>query len=328
MQRYTLTGDAHDRLALSKVDIRGPGAGEVAVDIQAASLNYRDLLVAQRDRGIVPLSDGAGVVSEVGEGVSNHSPGDRVVIGFMPDWVDGPITEAKKASSLGGQKVDGVLAERVVVPADGIVRIPDAMTFEHAASLPCAGVTAWCALFERRPVQPGETVLLLGTGGVSIFALKLAKMAGARVIITSSSDEKLARAKALGADHVVNYRKTPSWGDEVVRLTGGVGADLAVDVAGPATLNQTIRATRFDGRISLMGVLTGFNGPIETGALLGKRITLQGIYVGSVAALAAVVNSRIEPEIDRVFDFDRANAAYDALSDANHFGKLVIRVGR
>ncbi|MFC3058596.1 zinc-dependent alcohol dehydrogenase family protein [Paenirhodobacter populi] len=327
MQRYILTGNENPRLKLTQGDVRPPEKGEVAVDLRAASLNYRDLVIARNFKDVVPLSDGAGIVSAVGEGVDGWKVGDRVVIGFMPGWVEGPITPAKKATSLGGQTMDGVLTERIVVPSNSIVRIPDTMTFEEAATLPCAGVTAFSALFERRPLQPGETVLLLGTGGVSIFALQLAKLAGARVIITSSSDEKLERARALGADGMINYRHTPAWEDEVLRLTDGVGADLAVDVAGPATLSQTLKATRFDGRISLMGVLTGFDGHIDTGAILEKRITLQGIYVGPVATLAALVRTGIKPQVDQVFPFAEAEAAYNALRDAGHFGKLVVNIG-
>ncbi|WP_107676211.1 NAD(P)-dependent alcohol dehydrogenase [Agrobacterium sp. LAD9] len=327
MQRYILTGNENPRLKLTSGNVRQPEKGEVAVDLRAASLNFRDLIIARNFKDVVPLSDGAGIVSAVGEQVDGWKVDDRVVIGFMPGWVDGPITAAKKATSLGGQTMDGVLTERIVVPADSIVRIPDAMTFEEAATLPCAGVTAFAALFERRPVQPGETVLLLGTGGVSIFALQLAKKAGARVIITSSSDEKLDRARTLGADEVINYRRTPAWQDEVLKLTDGIGADLAVDVAGPATLSQTLAATRFDGRISLMGVLTGFDGHIDTGAILEKRITLQGIYVGPVATLTSLVKTGITPQVDQVFPFEEAEAGYNALRDAGHFGKLVIKIG-
>ena len=327
MQHYILTGNETPRLKLTSGAQRQPFRGEVAVDLRAASLNYRDLIVAKNAKDNVPLSDGAGVISAVGEGVEGWKVGDRVVIGFMTGWVDGPITPAKQATSLGGQSMNGVLTEQIVVPADSIVRIPDTMTFEEASTLPCAGVTAFAALFERRPIQPGETVLLLGTGGVSIFALQLAKQAGARVIITSSSDEKLARARALGADAVINYNTTPEWQDEVLKLTDGVGADLAVDVGGPATLNKTLAATRFDGRISLMGVLTGFNGHIDTAVILSKRITLQGIYVGSVAMLSALVKTGIKPQVDQVFPFSEAEAAYDALRDAGHFGKLVIKIG-
>jgi NADPH:quinone reductase-like Zn-dependent oxidoreductase len=328
MRRYTLTGRDNPRLILGDIQEARPGRGEIAVDLKAASLNYRDLLVAKSARDVVPLSDGAGVISSVGDGVEGFAAGDRVVIAFMPGWIDGEFTEAKKASSLGEPGMNGVLTERIVAPASGVVRIPDTMTFEEAATLPCAGVTAWTALFERRPLQPGEIVLLLGTGGVSIFALQLAKKAGARVIITSSSDGKLARAKALGADHVINYRQHPEWEDEVLRLTNGLGVDLAVEVGGPATLSKTLKATRFGGRVSLMGVLTGFNGPVDTGAILRKRITLQGIFVGSVAMLQALVRTGISPQIDQVFAFEDAEAAYDALQSANHFGKLVVQIGR
>ncbi len=327
MRSYRLTG--HDNPTVVLGDSQDPtvGRGDVLVDLRAASLNYRDLVVAGRTKQTIPLSDGAGVVSALGAEVGGLKVGDRVVIGFMPGWVEGEFTAAKQQTGLGGPGVDGVLAERIAVPASGVVAVPDALSFEQAATLPCAGVTAWSALFERRPVQPGETVLLLGTGGVSIFALQLAKAAGARVIITSSSDEKLERARALGADHLINYRQRPDWEAEVRRLTDGLGADLSVDVAGPATLNETLKATRFGGRISLMGVLTGFSGPIDTAAILEKRITLQGIYVGPVSTLGALTRTGITPQIDRIFSFEDADAAYGALRRADHFGKLVVRIG-
>lgn len=327
MRCYKLTGHDSPTLALGDAPDPSPKPGEVVVDLRAASLNYRDLLVAGNAKGSIPLSDGAGVVTKVGDDVVGIAVGDRVVIAFMPGWVEGDFSEAKQATSLGGAEVDGVLAERIAVAANAVVRIPDTMTFEQASTLPCAGVTAWSALFERRPLQPGETVLLLGTGGVSIFALQLAKTAGAKVIMTSSADHKLERAGALGADHLINYRKTPDWASEVLRLTDGRGADLSVDVAGPATLNDTLRATRADGRISLMGVLTGFDGPINTSAILQRRITLQGIYVGSVATLRSLTQAAIVPQVDRVFDFEDAEEAYRSLRTAGHVGKLVVRIG-
>ncbi|MFY7960889.1 MAG: zinc-dependent alcohol dehydrogenase family protein [Elsteraceae bacterium] len=326
MKAYHLTGNADPKLAAVTRPDPVAGPGQILIDLKAASLNYRDLLQAGSVSGIIPLSDGAGLVAAVGAGVSVWKPGDRVVIGFMPGWVDGEFSQAKQDSSLGGGTVDGVLAQRIAVAADAVVRIPEGMSFEEAACLPCAGVTAWAALFERRPVQPGETVLLLGTGGVSIFALQLAKLAGARVIITSSSDEKLARAKALGADHLINYRATPDWAAEVLKLTGGLGADFSVDIGGPGTLNETLKAVRSGGRISLMGVLTGFNGPIDTVSILRKRITLQGIYVGSVAMLGALARAPIKPVIDQSFAFEDAEKAYATLVGAGHFGKLVIRI--
>lgn len=325
MHAYRLTGGT-PRLQSSDRPDPQPAAGEVIVEIMAASLNYRDLLVASAESGIVPLSDGAGVVTALGHGVRTVAVGDRVAIGFMPGWVDGAFTEARQATALGGAGIDGVLARRIAVPETGVARIPDAMSFQEAACLPCAGVTAWSALFERRPLLLGETVLLLGTGGVSIFALQLAKQTGARVIITSGSDEKLARAAALGADHGINYARTPDWDAEVLRLTDGIGADIAVDVGGPGTLNRTLTCVRADGRISLMGVLTGFAGPIETGMLLRKRITLQGIYVGPVASLSALAQTGIRPVIDRVFPFAEAEAAYQALAAASHFGKIVVTI--
>ncbi|KAF1051937.1 MAG: alcohol dehydrogenase [Stenotrophomonas maltophilia] len=326
MRCYRLTGENTPLLTLANAADPLPREGEVRVDIRAVSLNYRDLIVAGIGQGSIPVSDGAGVVSALGANVEGLQVGDRVVIGFMPGWAEGEFSASKQATSLGGPQVDGVLAERIVVPASGVCRIPDSMSFEQAATLPCAAVTAWSALFERRPLQPGETVLLLGTGGVSIFALQLAKAAGARVIITSSADDKLERARALGADHLINYRQVPNWEEQVLRLTDGLGADLAVDVAGPATLNQTLKATRHGGRISLMGVLTGFDGQIDTLAILEKRITLQGIYVGSVATLRALTNVALQPAIDRVYAFEDAEAAFQHLRSASHFGKIVIRV--
>jgi len=326
MKAYQFTGSPTSKLVL--VDRPDPvaGPGQIVVEIKAASLNYRDQLQSAASPGVIPLSDGAGIVREVGAGVTRWRIGDRVVIGFMPGWIDGAFSEAKQASSLGGGGVDGVLAQRIAVSEESVAAIPDGMSFEAASCLPCAGVTAWAALFERRPVQPGATVLLLGTGGVSIFALQLAKLAGARVILTSSSDEKLARARALGADHTVNYREKPDWSAEVLTLTDGLGADLAVDIGGPGTLNHTLKAVRHGGRISLMGVLTGFEGPIDTVSILRKRITLQGIYVGSVAMLGALARTGLDPVIDQVFPFDQAERAFETMAAATHFGKLVIRV--
>ncbi len=241
MRACQLTGQERPTLRSTELPDPAPRSGEVLVALEAASLNYRDLLVAKSEAGLIPMSDGAGTIAALGPDADGFAVGERVMIGFMPGWVEGEFSRAKQATALGGGGVNGVLAGAIAVAASGIVRIPDAMSFEQAATLPCAGVTAWSALFERRPVQPGETVLLLGTGGVSIFALQLAKAAGARVIITSGSDEKLVRAARLGADHVINYQARPDWASEVVRLTDGLGADLAVDVAGPATLNETLR---------------------------------------------------------------------------------------
>ena len=310
--------------------------GEVVVDVKACSLNFRDQNVirggyggADKPLGSIPLSDGAGVVSSVGEGVSTLKPGDRVSPAFMPVHLDGPLTPEKQAHSLGAQ-VDGMLAEQVALPATGVLKIPDHLSFEEAATLPCAGVTAWYALFVGGSVKPGDTVLLLGTGGVSIFSLQFAKLAGAKVIITSSSDEKLERAKKLGADEVINYRTTPEWQDAVLELTGGVGADHAVEVGGPGTINKTLAAVRFSGSISLMGVLTGFQDKVDTLSILRKNIKIQGTYVGSVAVMFEMIRAiganRMTPVVDKVFDFEQARAALKYQESGAHFGKVVVKV--
>ena len=245
----------------------------------------------------------------------------------MPDWRSGPMTPEVQAGALGGS-VDGVLAQQIVLPASGVVKIPDHLSFEEAATLPCAGVTAWYAQFIGGRLVPGDTVLLLGTGGVSIFALQFAKMAGARVIMTSSSDEKLARARALGADHTLNYRTQPEWQKAVLDLTGGKGVDHAVEVGGPDTLNKTLEAVRVGGSISLMGVLTGFAANISTVSILHKNIKIQGTYVGSVSMFEAmnraIVQNQMRPVIDRVFAFDEAVEALKYLQSGNHFGKVVV----
>ncbi len=325
MRAYRTTG-SDGGIALADVPEPSVRYSEALVDVHATSLNYRDLLNISDQAPFVPLSDGAGVVSAVGDGVTDVRVGDRVVIAFMPSWLDGPLDASKQSSALGAPGCDGVLREWISVPAKALVRLPDEMSFIDASALPCAAVTAWAALFERRALLPGETLLLFGTGGVSMFALNFAKKAGARVIITSSSDEKLQKALALGADETINYRTTPHWADRVIALTDGRGADLAIDVGGPATLNQTLDAVRYDGRISLMGVLTGFDGPVSTGTLLRKRITLQGIYVGPTPMLNDVVRARPKPVIDHVYAFEEAPKAFETLSLAKHVGKLVIQM--
>lgn len=338
MRAYEIiTGSDVDSIELVERQTPQPGPGEVRIDIRAVSLNFRDTLViggtysgTAKKTGVVPVSDGAGLVSAVGERVTGLAVGDRVAVAFMPDWTDGPLTAALQAGSLGGD-VDGMLAEQVVVPAHGVVRLPDHLGFEEGATLPCAGVTAWYALFVGASVKPGDTVLLLGTGGVSIFALQFAKAAGARVIITSSDDAKLARALELGADHAINYRTHPEWQDEVLALTGGEGADHAVEVGGPGTLNRTLQAVRFGGSISLMGVLTGLADQVDTGAVLHRNIRIQGTYVGSVAMFRAmnkaIAANALRPVVDRVFPFEEAVGALRHLQGSTHFGKVVITVG-
>lgn len=247
----------------------------------------------------------------------------------MPTWLDGQLTAEHQAGSLGGD-VDGMLAEKVLLPASGVVHVPEHLDFAEAATLPCAAVTAWYALFVGASVAPGDTVLLLGTGGVSIFALQFAKLAAARVIITSSDDEKLARAKQLGADHGINYRTYPEWHEQVLKLTDGRGADHAVEVGGPGTLNRTLQSVRFSGSVSLMGVLTGLADKVDTGAILHRNIRLQGTYVGSVAMFRAmnraIEQHRLSLVIDRRFAFEEAPQALEYLRDGRHFGKVVVTI--
>lgn len=337
MKAYEIvSGDGIDAIAI--VDRRAPvpGPGEVAIDVKACALNFRDLLViagtysaGAKTTGVVPLSDGAGIVAAVGPGVTRFVPGDRVAGAFMPGWRDGDLSAEIQAGSLGGL-VDGMLAERVVLPATGVVKLPGHLTFEEAATLPCAGVTAWYALFVGGRVAPGDVVLLLGTGGVSIFALQFAKLAGARVVITSSDDAKLARARSLGADFTINYRTHPEWQRKVLEITGGRGVDHAVEVGGPGTLNKTLEAVRFGGSIALMGVLTGLSDAVATGLILHKNIKIQGTYVGTVAMFEAMNRAidahKMRPVIDRAFPFEQAPDALRLLESGGHFGKIVVAV--
>ena len=312
-----------------------PGPSEVLVQLRAWSLNYRDLLivnglypVATGATGLIPVCDGAGDVVDVGEGVTRLRKGDRVVTSFFQGWVDGPLTYQAMGTALGGA-IDGVLAEYRALSEHGLVKFPDSLAYEAAATLPCAGVTAWHALIESGKLSSGQTVLVLGTGGVSIFGLQIAKARGARVIVTSSSDEKLARAKSLGADTLINYKTTPQWGDAVLQHTGGAGAHHVLETGGAGTFAQSLQALAIHGQINIIGVLTGLQGNVDFGPVLVKTARVQGIYVGSRAMLERlvqeVVSRRIEPAIDKVFPFDQAVQAYDYLAAARHFGKVVIR---
>lgn len=337
MRAYELIdGDSLDAIAIVDRDAPEPGPGEVAIDVKACSLNYRDVLIAKgtypalgRTTGVIPLSDGAGSVSAVGDGVTALSVGDRVAGAFMPEFSSGVLTPGIQAGSLGGA-VDGMLAETVVLPAHGVVKLPDHLSFQEAATLPCAGVTAWYANFVGGAIKPGDTVLLLGTGGVSVFSLQFDKMAGAKVIITSSSDDKLKRASDLGADHVINYRSNEDWQTEVLDITGGVGADHAVEVGGPGTINRTLEAIRYGGSISLMGVLTGMADAVATGLILSKNIKIQGTYVGNVDAFRemnrAIDLHGMKPVVSETFPLEEATEALAFLESAQHFGKVVIDV--
>jgi NADPH:quinone reductase-like Zn-dependent oxidoreductase len=322
-----------DALELSERHSPDPGPGEVKVRIRASSINYRDLGTVRDpvSRKLpyprIPNSDGAGEIVAVGPGVTSLSKGMRIASTFFQHWDDGQCSGDAMASALGGAR-DGVLAEEVVLRADGVVPIPDHLSFEEAATLPCAALTAWNALAEAARVKAGDTVLLLGTGGVSIFGLQFAKLMGARPIIISSSDAKLERAKALGAAHTINYRTTPEWDRAVLDLTNGVGVDATVEVGGAGTLPKSINATRIAGTISLIGVLAG--GQIDPAQFMRKSIKMQGIYVGSRRMFRdmnrAIAFAGLKPVIDQTFTFEKAKDAYHTMQAAGHFGKIVIRV--
>jgi len=310
-----------------------PGRGEVLVKIHAVSLNFRDLRMVQ---GLynpklklprVPCSDGAGEVLAVGEGVAAFKLGDRVAGIFMQNWLDGPLTKTKSQVALGGD-IDGTLAEQIVLKEQGLVRIPDHLSFEEAATLPCAAVTAWSAL-DVGGVKPGDTVLIQGTGGVSIFALQFAKMRGARVLGVSSSDEKLERARALGLDAGLNYKKTPDWDRWVHEQTGGEGVDLVVEVGGAGTLGRSLKAVGFAGMVAQIGVLAEGSDPLPIPLVLHKRVRLQGIYVGSradfVAMNRAIALAQLRPVFES-FAWGETREVFRRMESGGHFGKLVLKV--
>jgi NADPH:quinone reductase-like Zn-dependent oxidoreductase len=336
MQAYRiLPGAQIDGLHLVQEPSRAPGKYEVLVRIHAVSLNYRDLMIAQGNyvavspEPVIPVADGAGEVIAVGAAVTRFKVGDRVVNGYFPNWIDGAPTPAKTATSFGAD-IDGVLAEQVVFAEDALVAIPGHLNYAEAATLSCAGITAWNTLFCEGALKPGHSVLLLGTGGVSIWALQLAKAAGLQVLITSSSDAKLERARALGADVTINYRSTPQWHEEVLRHTGGHGVDMVVEVGGDDTLPRSIAATRMGGDIAIIGGVSGFSAQLNLVPVLVGNLHLNGIFVGSRTMFEDlnhfVARTRIRPVVDRVFAFDHARAAYEYLQRAGHFGKVVIAV--
>jgi NADPH:quinone reductase-like Zn-dependent oxidoreductase len=323
-----------DSLTLIERPDPQPGYGQVVVRVRATSLNYRDLIIGKGQNPaiafpVIPMSDGAGEVVAIGEGVTRVKVGDRVAGTFFQDWQAGEITSQIMKSALGGE-LDGMLAEYVVLHQNGVVILPDHLSYEEGATLPCAAVTAWHGLVSKGNLKAGDTVLILGTGGVSVFALQFGKLHDARTIVTSSSDAKLEQAKALGADELINYKTHPDWEAEVYRLTNKVGVDHVVEVGGAGTLEKSIKAVRYGGRISLIGVLTGFGGEINPWLLLAKSVALQGIYVGSremfEAMNRAIAQAQLKPVIDRAFPFTEARVAYDYLQSGSHFGKVVIRL--
>lgn len=324
-----------DNLKIVERDKPEPASGQVLVRVHNASLNYRDQAVITGkyfggvvQRNTIPLSDGAGEVVAVGPDVTRFKAGDRVSGTFFQVWIDGTPTPESFAAL--GAPLDGMLAEHVVLNQEGLVKIPDHLSYEEGATLSCAAVTAWNALMFSGRIKPGDTVLTLGTGGVSIFALQFAKMNGARVIITSSSDEKLERAKALGADAGINYLEHPDWEKEVLRLTDGKGVDNVIEVGGIATLSKSFTSLGFGGQVSLIGVLAGREGESNPHDLMLKSGKLQGIFVGSRAMFEdmnqAITVNEMKPVVDKVFPFEEAIDAYKYQLEKKHFGKIVISI--
>jgi NADPH:quinone reductase-like Zn-dependent oxidoreductase len=328
-------GFGAENLKIVELPDPSPGPGQAVVRVGACSINYRDLQVMRGAYGagvkapLIPLSDGAGEVTAVGPGVTRVKPGDRVAAIFMQDWIEGPPDDRKAASALGGS-INGMMAEQVCLNAEGLVHFPAHLSFAEAAALPCAGVTAWHALFRSGGLKPGESVLIQGTGGVSIFALQFAKMAGARVIATSSSDTKLERLHLMGAEAGINYKSTPEWDKPVRTLTHGVGVDHVVEVGGAGTLPLSSKAIRRGGHIALIGVLAG-RGEFDPLLMMIKSARLQGIYVGSREMFEemnrAISLAEMRPVIDRVFEFGQLHEAFRHMGNGAHFGKICVANG-
>lgn len=310
-----------------------PGPGEIRVRLAASSLNYHDFAVVSgmipAAAGRIPMSDGAGIVEAIGDGVNEFKPGDLVVSIFFPEWTDGspPATAFK---GVPGDGIDGYAREAVVTPAQWFTRAPLGYSAAEAATLTCAGLTAWRALFVDDAVKPGSTVLIQGSGGVSVFALQFAKAAGARVIATSSSDAKLEKLKALGADELINYKENPAWGMKALELTGGVGVDTVVEIGGAGTLDQSMLATRVGGHVALIGVLAGFAGPVQTALLMAKNLRVQGITVGSrkqqLDMIAGIDMNGIKPVISDHFPLASLADAFRHQAANKHFGKIVVDI--
>ena len=324
-----------DNLTLTERPKPEPGPGQVLLKMKAASLNYRDLVVPLRGYGkltgtlpLIPLSDGVGDVIAIGEGVGRVAVGDRVCPLMIQSWISGPPTMERLTSTLGGP-LDGVMTEYMVLSEQGVVKASEHLSDEEAAALPCAALTAWSAVVTDGQVKAGDRVLVQGTGGVSLFALQFAKLLGAHVIVTSSSDEKLQRAINLGADEGLNYVSTPKWGKEVRRMAGADGVDLIVEVGGQQTLPQSLRAIRAGGTISLIGVLSGLNMDVSLGLIVIRKVRLQGITVGNrdgmEAMMRAISQHAIKPVIDRTFTFEELRQALDYLARGLHFGKICIQ---
>lgn len=334
MKTYRLekTGSL-DHLSLNQEPDPSPGSQEVVIRVHANALNYRDLMVMRgayrvppRAR-VIPLSDGAGEIVAVGAEVKRLRVGDRVAGAFFQGWMGGHIAAEHLSTDLGGS-IDGMLSEYVVLNQQGVVKIPTHLSFEEAATLPCAAVTAWCCLTDQRPLMPGDTVLTLGSGGVSVFGIQLARMFGARVIATTSSDAKAEKLRSLGAHEVINYATHPAWDQEVMRLTGRRGADFVIEVGGPGTLACSLKSAAIGGHVVQVGVLGGVGQQLDPVLFRGRSITTRSITVGSrqsfEAMLRAIEINEMRPFIDQVFAFEDAKFAYQHLEDQKHFGKVVI----
>ncbi|HXE63616.1 MAG TPA: NAD(P)-dependent alcohol dehydrogenase [Bryobacteraceae bacterium] len=334
MNQFEIQEFGIENLARVEADKPRPGFGQVLVRLHAASLNYRDYMVVngtynpKMKRPLVPLSDGAGVVEEVGDNVTQFKKGDRVAGCFFQGWRDGPPTREKVKSALGGG-IDGVLREFMLFSEDGLVSAPHSLSDEETAALPCAALVAWHALFEDNPALPGETVLIQGTGGVSIFALQFAISAGLRTIVTSSSEEKLARVRQLGATDTVNYKKAPDWEEIARKLTGGEGVDRVIEVGGVDTLPRSLKAVRMQGTVSVIGALSGGDPAVSPVPILMNSIRVQGVYVGSRAMFQrmnrAIELHRIKPVIDKTFQWTEIKEALRYMESQQHFGKICLR---
>ena len=323
-----------DTLELTDIaDAPAPGPGEITVALKASSLNYHDFAVVSgmipAEEGRIPMSDGAGEVTAVGEGVSEFRPGDAVVSTFFPQWLAGEVPPGA-LRTVPGDSIDGYAREAVTAAATAFTRAPAGFSHAEAATLTCAGLTAWRALFADTHIKPGDTVLVQGSGGVSVFALQFAKAAGARVIATSSSGEKLERLRDLGADHTINYTENPGWGPKALELTGGRGVDTVVEVGGAGTLDQSMLACRVGGHIALLGVLAGVAGPVQTALLFSKNLRVQGLTVGSRAMqldmIEAVEANGIKPVISDTFDLADLADAFRHQAAHKHFGKIAVAI--
>jgi len=334
MKAYQITQFGIANLAAADIELPQLGPRDVMLRLRATSLNYRDLMMVEGTYNpklklpLVPFSDGAGEVVEIGNEVTRWKVGDRVCPIFMQGWVDGELDYAKSKTTLGGD-LDGCLRELAAFNEEGLVRIPDRLSFEEAACLPCAAVTAWNALMVSGRLKKGETVLLQGTGGVSLFALTFAKLAGAKAIITSSSNEKLERARSLGADDVINYRERQDWDSVVLEITNKRGVDHIIEVGGAGTLQQSMRAAKIDGHIAVIGVVAG-SGSISNVPIFMKALRLIGVFVGSRKMFEdmndAITRADVRPVVDRTFPFDQVQSAVEFMKSGAHFGKIVVTI--